>query len=133
MAKTKSKLNDQKEAVIEEQILKENPDGFADELQPQVQIVATMPKMERILFRNDRDPGHALEFHFRSKTHPMHHYKLCHGKEYTLPVEIIEHLENRKIPLYAYRKGDDGHPQMYVSGYKHQFTCKTVRDPFLAK
>ncbi len=128
MAKTKSKLNNAKSQVIEEQILQENPEGFSDELAPEVVIMKELPKMERIVFRNDRDPGHAHEFHYHSKTHPLHRYRLAHGKEYTLPIEIIEHLENRKIPLYAYRKNEEGRPEMFITGYKHQFTCKVVRE-----
>lgn len=129
MAKIKSKLNQANSAVIEDNILKENPEGLAptQELSP-IAVVKVMPKMETIIFRNDRDPGCALEFHYHSKTHPLHSYKLHHGKEYTLPVEIVEHLESRAIPIYDYRKGPDGHPEMFISSYKHQFTCKTVRN-----
>lgn len=127
MARPKSKLNDANSAIIEDNILKENPEGLNPDA-PKVQVVKKMPKMERILFRNDRDPGVMHEFHYHSKTHHLAHYKLYHGQEYTLPLEIVEHLEDRKIPFYAYRKGPDGHPVMYISGYKHMFTCKVVRD-----
>jgi hypothetical protein len=128
MARPKSKLNQATSQVIEENILKENPEGLAPTTElPPVAVVKVMPKMEKIVFRNDRDPGMCHEFHYHSKTHPLHHYKLFHGQEVTLPVEIIEHLENRAIPIYGYRKGPDGHPEMYVQGYKHQFSCKTVR------
>lgn len=124
----RKKLNDAKSAVIEENILKENPEGLSEtkDLDP-VAVVKHMPKMETIVFRNDRDPGMPLEFHYHSPTHRLHHYKLFHGKEYTLPVEIIEHLENRAVPIYGYRRGPDGCPEMFVNGYKHQFSCKTVR------
>jgi hypothetical protein len=83
--------------------------------------------METIIFRNDRDPGIPLEFHYASKTHPLHHYTLYHGQEAQLPVEVIEHLESCSIPIYEYRKGPDGHPKMYQNGRKYSFTCKTVR------
>ncbi len=128
MARPKSKLNKANSEVIESNILKENPEGLPETqvLQP-VAVVKEMPRMERIVFRNDRDPGMPLEFHYHSKTHHLHSYKLFHGKEYTLPVEIIEHLENRAVPIYGYRKGPDGHPEMFIQSYKHQFSCKTVR------
>lgn len=128
MAKTKSKLNKASSQVIEDNILKENPEGLPEtqDFEP-VAVVPYIPKMERIIFRNDRDPGMPLEFHYHSKTHRLHHYKLFHGKEYTLPVEVIEHLETRAIPIYAYRKSPDGHPEMYVNGWRHQFSCKTIR------
>lgn len=126
MARPKSKLNNAKSKVIEDNILKENPDGMSGVI-PKVVPVKVMPEMETVVFRNDRDPGVMHEFHYHSATHPLKHYKLYHGKEVTLPVEIIEHLENRKIPLYAYRPGPDGHPEMYINGYRYYFTCKRVR------
>lgn len=128
MAKIKSKLNKANSEVIEKNILQENPEGLPEtkDLEP-VAVVTQMPKMERIIFRNDRDPGMPLEFHYHSPTLRLHQYKLFHGKEYTLPVEVIEHLERRALPIYAYRKGPDGHPEMYVNGWRHQFSCKTVR------
>lgn len=130
MARPKSKLNKANSAVIEEKILQENPEGLpSTEDKPPITIAKYIPKMEKIVFRNDRDPGYPLEFHYHSKTHPLHQYKLLHGKEYTLPVEIIEHLENRAVPIYAYRRGQEGHPEMFISSYKHQFSCKTVRTP----
>ena len=125
----KSKLNKANSAVIEENILKENPEGLPETKDlPKVDVVKEMPKMEKIVFRNYRDPGMPLEFHFHSKTHRLHQYKLFHGKEYTLPVEVIEHLETRAVPIYGYRRGPDGHPEMFISSYKHQFSCKTVRN-----
>src|SRR5271165_75887 len=120
MARPKSKLNQASSEVIEKYILAENPEG----LQPttvneqKLAVVKVMPKMEKVVFRNDRDPGHPLEFHYHSITHPLHHYKLFHGKEYTLPVEIVEHLESRAVPIYGYRRGPDGHPEMFISSYK---------------
>lgn len=134
MARPKSKLNESKSEVIEGNILKENPEGLpeTDDFSPQVAVVAVMPKMETIIFRNDRDPGHVLEFHYSTKTHKLHHYKLFHGQEYTLPLEVVEHLESRAVPIYSYKRGPDGHPVMYISGYKHQFSCKTVRDKRVA-
>lgn len=128
MARPKSKLNESKSAVIEENILKDNPEGYEEIDYSPIEVAPVLPKMERIVFRNDRDPGMPLEFHYHSKTHRIHGYKLFHGKEYTLPVEVIEHLENRCVPIYGYRRGPDGHPEMYIQSYKHQFSCKTVRN-----
>lgn len=127
MARPKSKLNNANSEVIEENILKENPEGLISTDDAPVQVIKAIPKMEKIIFRNDRDPGYPLEFHYKSKFHPLHQYKLFHGKEYTLPVEVIEHLESRVVPIYSYRKSPDGHPEMYTSGFKNQFSCKTVR------
>jgi hypothetical protein len=129
MAKIKSKINKAKSKIIEDNFLQQDPDGIAEtKALPIVAVVKEMPKMETIIFRNDRDPGMPLEFHYHTKTHRLHHYKLLHGKQYTLPLEVIEHLENRCIPIYGYRQGADDHPEMFIKSYKYQFTCKNVRD-----
>jgi hypothetical protein len=128
MARPKSKINEAKSEVIESEILKENPDGLPETVElPKVDIVKVLPKMETVIFRNDRDPGQVLEFHYHTKTHRLHHYKLYHGKQYTLPTEVVEHLEERCVPMYGYRRGPEGSPEMYITGYKHQFSCKVVR------
>lgn len=126
MARPK-KLNDASSEVIEKNILQENPEGFPEAKEEKIAVVKVMPKMDTIIFRNDRDPGIPLEFHYSSKSIPLTQYKLLHDHEYVLPVEVIEHLESRVIPIYSYRKGADGHPEMFVTGNRHQFTCKVVR------
>lgn len=129
MPRPKSKLNEATSEVIEENILKENPEGLPEIKEPSiVQVVQNLPRMETIIFRNDRDPGMPLEFHYHTKTHPLGRYKLFHGKQYTLPTEVVEHLEGSSIPIYSYRKGPDGHPEMFVSSFKYNFSCKPVRN-----
>lgn len=125
MAQQKSKLNDLKSEVIEENILKENPEGFPFE--DKIVITHHIPEMRRIVFINGRDPGQELMFHYASKTHPLKHYTLFHGKEYDLPVEVIEHLENCAEKVYGYQPGPSGHPEMYVKSLKYIFSCKTPR------
>lgn len=126
MPRPKSKLNTKSAEFIEKEFLKENPETLPEE--HPVQVVREIPRTDTIVFRNDRDPGIPLEFHYHSGTHPLKRYKLIHGETYTLPVEIIEHLEQCKIPIYGYRKGRDGHPEMYVTSHRYYFTCKQVRD-----
>jgi hypothetical protein len=132
MAKQRRKyprLNDAKSEVIEENILKENPEGFepTDSKDPeQIVIAKGIPEYRKVIFINNRDPGYPLDFHYSSKTHPLKLYKLVHGQEYELPVEIIEHLEGCREPQYAYRKNLAGFQEHYVSGYKYIFQCRTV-------
>jgi hypothetical protein len=126
MARPK-KLNDATSEIIQKNILEENPEGFPKAKEEALPIVKEIPKIERIVFRNDRDPGIPLEFHYSSKTIPLTQYKLFDGQEYDLPVEVIEHLEDRKIPISAYRKGMDGHPERFISGYKYNFSLKPIR------
>lgn len=128
MARPKKRLNDAPSEVIEQEILKESPEGFPPAVEEPIAIVKEIPKLETIIFRNDRDPGLPLEFHYASKTHPLKQYKLLHGETYTLPIEVIEHLENCRVPIYGYRKGRDGHPEMFISTFKYQYQCKSIRD-----
>jgi hypothetical protein len=121
-------LNEAKSEVIAENILQENPVGLppVDHESLEKVVVATeTPKYRKVVFINGRDPGYPLDFHYSSKTHPLKIYKLLHGHEYDLPEEVIEHLESCNEPVYAYRKGEDGHPQMYVESRKYIFQCRT--------
>lgn len=124
MAKTLKKLNDASVKVVEENILKENPDGFPNTA---VVIAKEIPEMKRIMFLNNRDPGVALQFHYSSKTHPLHQYTLYHGFEHDLPQEVIDHLESCAERQYGYRKNPEGHPEHYVKSLKYIFQCKPVR------
>ena len=89
-------------------------------------VAKAIPEYREIVFLNGRDPGYPLDFHYSSKTHPLKIYKLLHGQTYKLSVEVIEHLETRSEPQYAYRKGLDGHPEMYVISRKYIFQCRNV-------
>ena len=131
MARTQSKLNNKKAAVINEEILKENPEGLPEAKaaveEGEIVIAHVIPDMRRIMFINGRDPGQELMFHYHSATHPLKHYTLFHGKEYDLPVEIIDHLETRSEPVYGYRTGASGHPEMFTKSQKYIFSCKKAR------
>lgn len=125
MSKPISLLNNKSSEVIEDNILKENPEGLPDE--SGLVLSRHIPKMRKIQFINGRDPGYPLEFHYHSKTHPLKHYQLFHGFNHELPEEVIEHLENCAENQYAYRKTPQGHPEMYVKSQKYLFQCKNVR------
>jgi hypothetical protein len=129
----KPKLNDQSSEVIAKNFLEEVPTGIMTELK--VVIAKEIPKMEKIVFINNRDPGTMQSFHYCSPTHPLKHYDLMHGLEYELPVEVIKLLEGT-IPndpftchsrIYSQRKNYEGMPENYVSGYKPYFQCRVVR------
>lgn len=127
MSKKLNNIDNMSAKQATEEFLKETPEG----LQPaedQIAVATTIPNMRKIRFRNDRDQGMPLEFHYHSKAVPMTRYTLFHGKEYTLPEEVIQHLEDRKMPIYAYRKNADGLPELYVTGYTYHFNCREVRD-----
>jgi hypothetical protein len=94
-----------------------------------------IPKMETIIFMNNRDPGVTLHFHYASKTHPLRLYDLIHGQQYELPVEVIQHLEGQRAfdpwachsRMYGQRKRADGTTETFINGYKSYFQCKAVR------
>lgn len=90
------------------------------------EIVVTneVPKFEKVIFRNQRDPGHPLEFHYASKTHPFKQYTLIDGKTYDLPVEVIKNLEQCRENIEKYRRNADGIPEIYIAGYKTHFVCE---------
>ncbi len=118
-------LNDKSSEYIEQNFLSVNPEGLPPVKDPESIVMAThIPEMRTITFINQRDPGHEVMFHYHSKTHPLKHYTLFHGKEYTLPVEIIEHLEDCAQKQYANRMGPNGHPESYVKGLSYNFRCQ---------
>lgn len=131
MAKSKSKLNSESPEFIKENIFKENPEKLPECEGPGgksgVVVVDRVPEMRRVQFLNGRDTGTALMFHYHSKTHPLKHYTLLHGKEYDLPVEIINHLENCFETIHGYRQGADGHPEMYAKSKRYIFSCREAR------
>ena len=94
-----------------------------------------IPKMEKIIFINNRDPGCALQFHYASKTHPLKMYTLFHGHEHELQVEVIQHLEGTKpgdpwschSRKYGRREKPDGSTETYENSYVPYFQCKSVR------
>jgi hypothetical protein len=131
MAKTRKmrKLNNAKSEVIAENVLKENPEGLPPvdySSVDKIVVVKKIPEYREIVFINGRDPGYPLDFHYSSGTHPLKMYKLLHGHTYKLSLEVIEHLESRSEPVYAYRKGLDGHPEMYVISRKFLYQCRNV-------
>lgn len=136
MAKPKKlspKLNEMKKEIIEKNFLAEE----IEEIPTEVKVVVSreVPKYEKIIFQNNRDPGCTLYFHYASKTHPLKHYTLAHGFQYDLPVEVIKHLEGENATdpyschsrLYGSRQTEQGGYEPYVNGYKSYFQCKAVR------
>ncbi len=105
----------------------ESIEQVRDELQvDKIVFSSDIPKVEKVIFRNQRDPGHVLEFHYASKSHPFKQYKLIDGHQYDLPVEVIKNLERCRENIEKYRRNSDGIPEIYVAGYKTHFVCERV-------
>ena len=120
------KLNESKSEVIEKNLLEQDPDGYRTS---ENVIITTkhIPEMLKITFLNGRDPGCALDFHYASATVPFTRYTFYHGFDHVLPVEVIEHLEDRCENQYAYRKTAQGDIEQYVKSKKNIFQCKNPR------
>jgi len=117
--------------ILREEHLKgpadEDLDVVAAELKAnEVVVVAEVPHMEKVTFRNQRDPGYPLEFHYASKTHPFKQYELVDGDQYTLPLEVIRNLESCRENIEKYRRNSKGLPEVYIAGYKTHFVCERV-------
>jgi hypothetical protein len=93
-------------------------------MENKVVITRGAPQYESIIFRNQRDPGYPLEFHFASKTHPFKQYKLIDGEKYNLPTEVVKNLESCRENIEKYRRNSQGIPEVYVAGYKTHFVCE---------
>lgn len=104
----------------------ESMDEIKEALQvKKVVVTHEVPQHEKIIFRNQRDPGYPLEFHYASKTHPFKQYSLIDGQEYQLPKEVIRNLEGCRENIEKYRKNQNsGLPEIYVAGYKTHFVCE---------
>jgi len=90
----------------------------------EVIVMPKLPPMETVIFRNQRDPGYPLQFHYHSKDSPYKQYNLIDGQKYTLPVEIIKHLEGCRENIEKYRRNSEGIPEIYIAGYKTHFVCE---------
>ena len=104
----------------------ESIDEIAREMkEDQIVVVDDVPPMEQIVFRNQRDPGHPLEFHYASKKVPFKMYKLIDGQTYTLPTEVIRNLEGCRENVHKYKRSEHtGLPEIYTAGYKTHFVCE---------
>lgn len=91
-----------------------------------IAVVKEMPKYERVIFRNQRDPGAPLEFHYESENVPFKMYTLIDGEAYDLPVEVIRNLERCREDINKYRRNSKGVPEIYCAGYRNHFVCERV-------
>lgn len=132
MAFTKSKEKKIPVETLQEDHLTGPASETIDEIkahlkEDQVVVVKEKPDYENVTFRNQRDPGHMLEFHYASKTHPFKNYKLVDGQVYPLPREVIKNLESCRENIEKYRRNPhSGLPEVYIAGYKTHFVCERV-------
>jgi hypothetical protein len=118
-----------------EKLQEEHLSGPADEpieitrkelMEDQIVIAKEKPDFEWVIFRNQRDPGHVLEFHAHTKANPFKQYKLIDGEKVYLPREVIRNLEACRENIEKYRRNSEGLPQVYIAGYKSHFVCERV-------
>lgn len=114
---------------LQEEFLKGPADETLEEIAEKMEVDKVVispvkPDYEWVVFRNQRDPGHDLEFHHSSKTHPFKKYILIDGEKYQLPREVIKSLEGCREHIEKYRKNSQGLPEIYVAGYRTHFVCE---------
>lgn len=127
----KPTLNKQKEQIINKEFLKED---ISDEMKAilndakKIEVVKKMPKMVKVIFRNQRDPGVTLKFHYSNACEgiPLTHYTLVDGKEYILPQLVVNHLEERNLPRYHDVKGEEGTTTPQIKSRTYNFMFKYV-------
>lgn len=62
------------------------------------------------------------EFTFQHKG-----YVLYNGKDYDLPIDVVEHLNNLKYPEYKLDVDQrTGQSRSLLTGYKHRFFCVPI-------
>ena len=132
MINKKTNIGQSKSEVVQEEILKQNPEGLpeasADFVSPDSEIVISnvIPPHRRVIFVNNRDPGYPLEFRYHSKACPLKAYTLFHGQEVDLPEEIITHLEGLGEMQYGDRIGPGGRHERFVSGKKFYYQLRNA-------
>lgn len=99
-----------------------------------VHVAQDIPKMQEIIFVNNKDPGEPLTFHYHSVNHPLKHYTLRPGQKYTLSEEIIRHLEGQSEndPYSCHKreyaeKFENGETKLYIKNYVSYYQCRPVR------
>lgn len=121
-------LGDEASKKVTEEFLKENPEGLPDAPKLEKVVVAKfIPEMEEVVFVNQRDPGVMLEFHYKSKTYPIQHFKLMDGETYKLAKEIIDHLQSCSIPIYGKEIMDQGICKRPIVGHKYMYSFRNPK------
>lgn len=76
-----------------------------------------MTEKIKISFRLGENEGNPAEFTFNGKGYILHN-----GTEVTLPVDVVEHLNNLKYPEYKHEVDEKtGQLVAKLVGYKHRF------------
>ncbi|MFP4086387.1 MAG: hypothetical protein ACLFUL_06295 [Desulfobacteraceae bacterium] len=77
----------------------------------------------KVRFLNNEDPeGGELHFAYQGK-----YFWLRNGQEYSLPVEVVEHLNSLSIPQYKWEHDPEtGGTRSVETGQLNRFTCLPV-------
>jgi hypothetical protein len=77
----------------------------------------------KVRFLNNEDPeGGELHFNFQGK-----YFWLKHGHEYSLPIEVVEHLNSLTVPQYKWdHDPKTGGTRSVEAGQFNRFTCLPV-------
>lgn len=80
---------------------------------------------ERIVFGRNDQPTNSLSVY---KSDDMIDFKMTlePGKEYELPVYIVDYLSKKGSPIWKWQTHADGSKETYVSHYTPRFALRTV-------
>jgi hypothetical protein len=87
---------------------------------PEEIAVKTDPLIE-VRFTNIESPGVALSFTYGGKR-----FELDDGQVVKLPVCVVNHLNNLRIPVRKYDENAPSGQQIAVTGTRNRFSCQPV-------
>lgn len=78
-----------------------------------------------IEFYNLEEPGLMQKFPYGT-TKNFKNYTLMHGGQYTLPREVVKHIESRQTPIWKWLPDGSGSMAKKLVGMKSRFQCRQV-------
>lgn len=124
------KVNETKSESIEKEFLDETLDMASPELEEKVvKNLKKIPETATIEFRKAKEQELPLEFFYEDLNEgiPRTKYSLAHGKVYTLPVKVIENIEERADILPRTIINAEGNPETVNDQKNYLYTCRPVR------
>lgn len=94
----------------------------AEEIPEKVKAKKKAEPTMRVKFMNNEGGTTApLDFVYQGKA-----YHLAPGKEYDLPLDVVNHLNSLSYPIYEDREDEHGNMRSVKVGTMNRFTCHPV-------
>jgi hypothetical protein len=118
-AERKARIEAEAKAKVEAE-MKVNKELSKRKPSPEEIAVKTDPLIE-VRFTNIESPGVALSFTYGGKR-----FELDDGQVVKLPVCVVNHLNNLRIPVRKYDENAPSGQQIAVTGTRNRFSCQPV-------